>query len=79
MAGVAAAGSITYQTVETDHAGDKLRLYVIGYELTRPGGPPQIAEGRGLPAAITKWSPTRAGLILGESIRLGRQCSRSSD
>jgi putative ABC transport system permease protein len=31
LSGVAAAGSITFQTVEADHLGGKLRLYVIGY------------------------------------------------
>lgn len=73
IAGIAAAGSITYQTVETDHAGAKLRLYVIGYEAARPGGPPEIAEGRGIARShydlIADFS---TGLTLGERIRLGR-------
>ena len=46
--GVAQAGGITYQTVEAAHSGDTLRLYVIGYEPGRPGGPLEIAEGRGI-------------------------------
>lgn len=29
---VAAAGSLTYQSVEALHSGRKLRLYVVGYE-----------------------------------------------
>ncbi len=48
IAGVSSAGSITYQTVETERRGGKLRLYVIGYEPARPGGPPKIVEGRGI-------------------------------
>lgn len=35
VGGVAAAGSITYQTVETEHQARKLRLYIIGYEPDR--------------------------------------------
>jgi len=45
IAGVDAAGGITYQTVEANHKGRKLRLYVIGYEPTRP------ADRRRLPRA----------------------------
>lgn len=73
IADVSAAGSITYQTVETEHGGDKLRLYVIGYELTRPGGPPQIAEGRAIARSHYEMvADTSSGLTLGDRIRLGR-------
>ncbi len=73
IADVTAAGSITYQTVETEHGGDKLRLYVIGYELTRPGGPPQIAEGREIARSHYEMVADKSsGLTLGERIRLGR-------
>ena len=71
--GVAEAGSITYQTVEASHAGDTLRLYVIGYESGHPGGPRIIVEGR----AITQThfelvADRKTGLALGDRIRLGR-------
>jgi putative ABC transport system permease protein len=73
IADVTAAGSITYQTVETEHGGDKLRLYVIGYEFTRPGGPPQIAEGREIARSHYEMVADKSsGLTLGERIRLGR-------
>jgi len=73
IAGVAAAGSITYQTVETRHQGNKLRLYVIGYEPTRPGGPPEIVEGRGIARDHYEIVADRtAGLVLGDRIELGR-------
>ncbi len=39
LAGVTAAGSVTYQTVEAEQLGRKIRLYVIGFEPGRPGGP----------------------------------------
>ena len=71
--GVAEAGSITYQTVEARHAGDTLRLYVIGYEPGRPGGPQAIAEGRGITQTHFELVADRqTGLVVGDRIRLGR-------
>lgn len=73
LAGIAAAGSITYQTVEADHAGRKLRLYVIGYEPTRPGGPPEIIEGRPIGRSHFEMVADKAsGLALGARVPLGR-------
>ncbi|MGE0751419.1 MAG: ABC transporter permease [Variibacter sp.] len=73
IAGVTAAGSITYQTVEAEHQDGKLRLYVIGYEPARPGGPPEIAEGRDIARSHYEMVADRSsGLTLGERIRLGR-------
>lgn len=73
IAGVAAAGSVTYQTVEAEHLGGKLRLYVIGYEPTRPGGPPEVISGRGIGQSHYEMVADRsAGLDLGARIRLGR-------
>ncbi|MBV6488387.1 MAG: ABC transporter permease [Pseudorhodoplanes sp.] len=73
IAGVSAAGSITYQTVETEHMGDKLRLYVIGYEPTRPGGPPEIIAGRGIARSHYEMIADQStGLTLGGRIHLGR-------
>ncbi len=73
IADVAAAGSITYQTVEAEHQGKKLRLYVIGYELTRPGGPPEINEGREIARNHYEIVADRTtGLLLGDRIQLGR-------
>ncbi len=74
IAGVTAAGGITYQTVEAEYQGGKLRLYVIGYELTRPGGPPEIAEGREIARGHYEMVADRSsGLTLGERIQLGRK------
>jgi putative ABC transport system permease protein len=73
IADVAAAGSITYQTVEAGHQGSKLRLYVIGYEPTRPGGPPEIIEGREIARNHYEMVADRtAGLVFGDRIQLGR-------
>jgi putative ABC transport system permease protein len=74
IADVTAAGSITYQTVEAEHQGGKLRLYVIGYELTRPGGPPEIVEGREIARSHYEMvADSTSGLTLGERIQLGRK------
>lgn len=73
MPGVAEAGVITYQTIEAAHAGQTLRLYVIGFEPGRPGGPLRIAEGRGLGTShFELLADRKTGLVLGDTIRLGR-------
>jgi putative ABC transport system permease protein len=73
IAGVAAAGAITYQTVEADHMGAKLRLYLIGYEPTYPGGPPEIVAGRAIARAHYEIVADRtSGLVIGDRLRLGR-------
>jgi putative ABC transport system permease protein len=74
IAGVATAGGVTYQTVEAERQGTKLRLYVIGYEPTRPGGPPDIVQGRGIARNHYEMVADRtAGLELGDRMQLGRR------
>ena len=71
--GVEAAGSVTYQTVESSSRGRKLRIYVIGYELGRPGGPRAIASGRAIGRSHYELiADQRSGLELGDRIPLGR-------
>ncbi len=73
IAGVSSAGSVTYQTIETEHRGGKLRLYVIGCEPARPGGPPEIVDGRTIARSHYELvADVTTGLTLGERIRLGR-------
>lgn len=73
LSGVVAAGSITYQTVETELGGRKLRLYVIGYELGRPGGPPEYVEGRSIARSHYELVADRStGLRIGDRLSLGR-------
>lgn len=72
MPGVAEAGAVNYQNVEAPHAGATLRLYVIGYEPGRPGGPLRIAEGRGIGTSHFELVADRkTGLLPGDTIRLG--------
>lgn len=71
--GVAAAGAVTYQSVEAAHGGRKLRMHIVGYELDRPGGPEHVAAGRPIARAHYELiADRRTGLALGEQIRLGQ-------
>lgn len=73
LPGVAEAGAVNYQNIEASHAGRSLRLYVIGYERGRPGGPRAIAEGRALDASHFELVADRkTGLVPGDTIALGR-------
>jgi len=74
IAGVLEAGSVTYQSIEAARLGRKLRFYLVGYELGRPGGPPTIAEGRTIARGRHELVADRStGLKLGDRIRLGRE------
>lgn len=71
--GVAEAGGITYQTIEAPFEGDTLRLYIIGYEPGRPGGPAIVVNGRGIVQSHFEMVVDRkTGLSLGDVIQLGR-------
>lgn len=73
LPGIRAAGAITYQTLEAAHGTKVLRLYVIGSELGRPGGPARIVAGRGLVRSHYELVADRkTGLSVGDTIRLGR-------
>ena len=73
LPGVAEAGAVNFQNIETSYAGRSLRLYVIGYERGRPGGPMRISEGRGLVASHFELVADRkTGLVPGDRIALGR-------
>jgi putative ABC transport system permease protein len=73
LAGIIAAGSVTYQTVEAERRGQKVRLYVIGFEPARPGGPVHIAAGRTIAQSRFEMvADRRSGLELGDRVRLGR-------
>ncbi len=73
LAGVSEAGSVTYQTAEADYRGQKLRLYVIGFEPGRPGAPSHIIAGRTIGRSHYELVvDERSRLSLGERIVLGR-------
>jgi len=71
--GVTAAGSVTYQSVEAQQARGKLRLYVVGFEPGRPGGPQRLVAGRPIMRSHYEMiADQRTGLRVGERIQLGR-------
>jgi putative ABC transport system permease protein len=73
LAGVTSAGSVTYQSVEANHRGRKVRLYVIGFEPGRPGKPEHITSGRMIGKSHFEMVVDRgSGLSLGDRITLGR-------
>jgi putative ABC transport system permease protein len=70
--GVQRAGSVTYQSVQTALNGNPLRLYLIGYELGRPGGPQKLIGGRGIVRNHYEVVVDRsAGLAIGQEVPLG--------
>lgn len=72
MPGVAAAGAITYQTVQTRWGGKPVRLFLEGYEIGRPGGPTNLVAGHGLTESHYQIVvDASAGLKLGQSVPLG--------
>ncbi len=74
LQGVSEAGSVTYQSIETEQRGAKLRLYVVGYEPGRPGGPDRLAAGRPIGRShYEAIADVRSGLALGERVTLGRR------
>jgi len=73
LQGVSAAGSVTYQSVETLYGSEKLRLYVVGYEPGRPGGPDRITTGRPIGRSHYEMvADKRTGLSPGSRVQLGR-------
>ncbi|MBL1148042.1 MAG: ABC transporter permease [Pseudomonadota bacterium] len=70
--GVSIAGSVTYQSIETHRGSERLRLYVVGYELNRPGGPDKIVAGRAIVRSHYEIiADRRSKLMLGERVRIG--------
>ncbi len=73
LQGVSAAGSVTYQSIETFYGSAKLRLYVVGYEPGRPGGPDRTTTGRPIGRSHYEMvADKRTGLSPGSRVQLGR-------
>ncbi len=72
MPGVAAAGAVTFQTVQARAAGRPVRLFLEGYEIGRPGGPGDFAAGHGLTESHYQMvADASSGLRVGEIVPLG--------
>lgn len=70
--GVATAGAVTFQTVQTAVAGRPFRFFLEGYEIGRPGGPVNIISGHGLTRSHYQIVlDASSGLKPGEQVPLG--------
>jgi putative ABC transport system permease protein len=70
--GVERAGGVTYQSVQTRVRGVPLRLFVVGFEPGRPGGPQKLVAGRGIMRSHYEMiADHSAGLALGDELPLG--------
>ena len=70
--GVQSAGSVTYQSVQTSLNGKRLRLFLVGYQLGRPGGPRNLIAGRDIIRSHYEMVVDRsAALALGQEVPLG--------
>ena len=70
--GVERAGAVTYQSIQTELNGKPLRLFLIGFEHDRPGGPRKILAGRDIVRSHYEMIVDRsAGLALGQEVPLG--------
>ena len=70
--GVQRAGAVTYQSVQTELNNKPLRLFLIGFEPGRPGGPRKLVAGRDILRDHYEIIVDRsAGLSLGQEVPLG--------
>lgn len=70
--GVAAAGAVTFQTVQTAFSGRPVRLMLQGYEIGRPGGPSNLIAGHGLTESHYQIVvDASSGLHPGDNVPLG--------
>jgi len=70
--GIQRAGSVTYQSVQAELNGAPHRLFLIGFQLGRPGGPRQLAAGRQIMRNHYEMIvDRRAGLAIGQDVPLG--------
>ncbi|MBW4092310.1 MAG: ABC transporter permease [Proteobacteria bacterium] len=72
MPGVAAAGAVTFQTVQATAGRRPVRLFLEGYEIGRPGGPANLIAGHGLTESHYQIiADASSGLKVGETVPLG--------
>ncbi|MBL0226097.1 MAG: ABC transporter permease [Geobacteraceae bacterium] len=70
--GVAEASPLSFQTIQIERHGKPFRFFLIGYELSGFGGPPEIVAGRGIRQKHYEMVAARAmGMQIGEKIHLG--------
>jgi putative ABC transport system permease protein len=73
LPGVAAAGNVTYLTMQVNHAGKETRVMVVGFEPGRPGEPDYLIAGRPISRShYEAVADVKSGLPLGARIRIRR-------
>ena len=71
--GVAAAGNVTYLTMQVQHAGGEVRVMLVGFEPGHPGEPDYLVAGRPITRShYEAIADVRAGLVLNDRIRIRR-------
>lgn len=71
--GVAAAGNVTYLTMQVRHGNDDVRVMLVGFEPGRPGEPGYLVAGR--PVTRSHYeaiADIRSGLKLDDRVRIRR-------
>ena len=70
--GVAEASPLSFQTIQIERHGKPFRFFLIGYELSGFGGPPEITAGRDIRQKHYEMVVAKAmGMQIGEKIHLG--------
>lgn len=70
--GVAEASPLSFQTIQIERHGKPFRFFLIGYEMSGFGGPPEIVAGRNIRQKHYEMVAARAmGMQIGEKIHLG--------
>ena len=70
--GVAEASPLSFQTIQIERHGKPFRFFLIGYELSSFGGPPEIVAGSGIRQKHYEMVAARAmGMEIGEKLHLG--------
>ena len=70
--GVENAGSVTFQSVQPQFRGVPLRMFLVGFELGRPGGPRRLVAGREIMRSHYEiLADQSSGLRLGDEVQLG--------
>lgn len=71
--GVAAAGNVTYLTMQIARKGGDARVMLVGFEPGRPGEPGYLVAGRPVTRAhYEAIADVRTGFVLGERVRIRR-------
>ena len=71
--GVAAAGNVTYLTMQIEHTRGEVRVMLVGFEPGHPGEPGYLVAGRPITRShYEAIADVRSGLALNERIRIRR-------